>query len=56
MEKATRFVYANRSITFVFCRTDQKKRAFKKQFTVSDFTKFYRIFDFLVIATSFNTF
>ena len=30
MEKATRFVYANRSITFVFYRTDQKKKELLK--------------------------
>ena len=39
-----------------FVGRTKKRRAFKKQFPVSNFTKFYRIFDFLIIATSFNTF
>ena len=30
MEKATRFVNANRSFTFVFCRTEQKKKELLK--------------------------
>ena len=37
---ATRFVNANKSITFVFCRTDQKKKSFYK--AIYDI-KFYQI-------------
>ena len=33
-----------------------KRRAFKKQFRVSHFIKFYQFFVFQIIATSFNTF
>ena len=50
---ATRFVNANKSITFVFCRTDQKKKSFYKAIYC---IKLYEIFDFLIITTSFNTF
>ena len=39
-----------------FVGRTKKRRAFKKQFRVSNFIKFNQIFDFLIIANSFNTF
>ena len=37
--KSINLVNEDRPVTFVFCRTDQKKRAFKKQLRVSNFIK-----------------
>ena len=49
--KSITLINEDRSVTFVFCRTDQKKKSFQK--AVKGIKLYQAVF--LIIATSFNT-